>query len=78
MQNKGGCVLQIFISYLQNSKYLQCKKACIFHLILVGTPSNLICLLRIGGGGVFSEQRKSIKHDKSYLLMIPTTGLKLQ
>ena len=42
-KRSGGCILKIFLRniYLQNFKY-NVKRACIFHLILVGILSILI------------------------------------
>ena len=46
----------------------QCKKGVIFHLILVGIPSNMTLTVKNRGTWeVFTKQTKSVKHDESYL-----------
>ena len=49
----GSCLLQISTEVpSQNLKY-KVKQGCIFNLILVGIPSNLILPVKNRGGGVF-------------------------
>ena len=60
---------KFYKKYIPSKLEIHCKKG---HG-LVGIPSNLALFIKNegGGGGSFTELPKSIKHDKSYLLMIP-------
>ena len=59
--------------YFQNLKY-NVKRACIFHLILVGVLSIFMILsVKNMGCGFFAHRHraKSVKHDISCLLTVP-------
>ena len=58
------------MKYLENLKY-NVKQECIFHLILLGIPSSLILSISNRRLVNFTKWTKSVKHDKSYLSMIP-------
>ena len=50
---------------------MQCKRACIFHLILVGIICVLILFVRTEEWEFFRLTEKSIKRDESYLSIVP-------
>ena len=52
------------------------KRACIFHLILLGIISILMLFVRTGDWGIFRLTEKSTERDESYLSIVPNFGPK--